>query len=115
MLKMPFGNAGAFGEHGERERRERRFGRRLDHDRAAGGERRAAFARDHGVGEIPRRDRGDDADRLLQDDDAAAVLGVRDDVAVDAFAFFGEPFDERGAVGDLAARLRRAACLARWS
>ena len=30
-----------------------------------------------------------------------------DDVAVQALAFFGEPLDERGRVGDLAARLRQ--------
>ena len=53
-------------ERGDRERRERRLLGRLQHHRAAGGERRRRLARQHRGGEVPRRDAGGDADRLLQ-------------------------------------------------
>ncbi len=60
------------------------------------------FARDHRERKIPWRDCGDDADGLLDDDDALVGLMLRDCVAVDALPFFGEPLDERGGVGDFA-------------
>src|SRR5690606_40915593 len=50
---------------------------------------RAGLAGDHGVGEVPGRDRRHHADRLLDDDDALVGLVLRDDVAVDALAFLG--------------------------
>src|SRR3546814_8744374 len=60
------------------------------------------------------RDRGDDADRLLEHDDALVAGMTRQHVAVDALGFLGKPFDEVGRVGNLAARLRqRLALLAR--
>ena len=98
-------------QFGERERGERRFAGGLDHEGAAGGQRGRAFARDHGIGEIPRRDRGDDADRLLQHDEAAARGIGGDHIAIDALTFFGEPFDEGRAIGDLAARFRERLAL----
>ena len=69
------------------------------------------LARDHRRGKIPRRDRGDHADGLAQHHDAFVGLVPGNDVAVDAFAFFGEPLDERGRVGDLALRLRQRLAL----
>ena len=60
--------------------------RRLDHDGAAGGERRRDLARDHRAREVPRRDRRADADRLLDHDEAPVVADGRDHVAVDALA-----------------------------
>ena len=46
----------------------------------------------------------DDADRLLDDDDALVGLMAGDRVAVDAFGFLAEPFEERRAVGHFGAR-----------
>ena len=73
-LNTPFGNAGALGQLGERQRRERRLRGGLEHDGAAGRERRPDLARDHRERKVPRRDAGDDADRLLDDDDALVGL-----------------------------------------
>ena len=102
------------GELGEGQGRERRLRRRADDDGAARRERRRALAGDHGGGEIPRGDRGDDADRLLQHHDSLAGQRVVDHVAVDALAFLREPLDKRRRVGDLPARLgQRLALLAR--
>src|SRR5919204_5970913 len=97
-------DAGALAELGQRERRVGRLPGGLDDHRAAGGERRPGLARDHGIREVPRRDQRAYTDRLLHDEDALVRLVRRNDVAVGALAFFGEPLDERGAVGDLAAR-----------
>jgi hypothetical protein len=58
-----------------------------------------AFGKFHGVISAG------DADRLLDDDDALVGHGEGNGVAVDPLRLLGEPFDERGAVGDLAARL----------
>ena len=52
----------------------RRLFRGLDDDRAAGRERAADLARRRQRREIPRREGGDDADRLLHDDLAHALL-----------------------------------------
>ena len=81
----PGGMPARFAELGDRQRGERRLGRRLADEGAAGSERRAGLAGDHRVGEIPRRDRRDDAERLL---DRQLWAGVRprrgDRFAVDA-------------------------------
>ena len=107
-------NARLGGEYCERERRIRRGAGGLHHDRAARSQRRTGLARDHRVRKIPRRDRRDHADWLLQHDDAPVVRGRRNDVAVNALGFFREPFDEGRAVGDFAARLgQRLALLVR--
>ena len=81
----------------EADGRARRFLGALEDDRAAGGERRRDLA--HGLGdrEIPRREAGDDADRLQDHHVAHAVGAGRDDAAVGAFAFLGEPVDDVGA------------------
>ena len=39
------------------------------------------LSRDHGVGEVPRRDHGGDADGLPDEDELLAVGGRGDDVA----------------------------------
>jgi ParB family chromosome partitioning protein len=57
---------------GERERRERCPRRRLQHDRVAGRERWAELPRGHVQRVVPRRDRGDDADRVAPDDRCVA-------------------------------------------
>jgi hypothetical protein len=46
---------------------------------------------------------GADPDRLLEDDDPLVDAVRRDSVAVDPLALLGEPFDEGGGIGDLAA------------
>ena len=62
----------------------------------------ADLARDHGGGEVPRRDGRHHADRLLDDDDARIGLEGRDGLAVDALGLLGEELDEAGGVEDLA-------------
>ena len=77
-------------------RRGRRFLRRLDDHRAARGQRRAQLL-DHLVDrEIPRREGGDRADRLLDRHLVDAGRARRDQPAVGAAAFLGEPFDDVG-------------------
>ena len=76
-----------------------------DHWRSPRPARGATFRVIIALREVPGRDRGDDADRLLQDDDALIRLMVRNNVAIDPFRLFGEPFDERGGVGHFALRL----------
>ncbi len=104
---------GALGELGQCERGIGREARGLGHDRAARGQRRRAFARDHRVRKVPGRDRGADAHRLLEHHQAPAVGDRRDDVAVDPLALLRIPLDEGGTIGDLAARFgERLALLA---
>src|SRR5690606_35825536 len=98
------GHPGFLGQHGQRQRGQRRLLGRLDHHGAAGRQRRPDLAGDHGGGEVPGRDGGGDPDGLLQHHQALAALGALQDVAVDALGFFGEPFQERRGVGDLAGR-----------
>ena len=92
------------GQFGQRQGRVGRHAGRLDHDGATGGQGRSGLAGDHGVGEVPWRDRGDHAHRLLNHHDAAISVRTRDGVAVDPLGFLGKPFDEGCAVGNLAAR-----------
>ena len=104
-------HARALGQHGQRQRGKRCcFGRFQDH-RAAGGQGRADFARDHGGGEIPRRDGGAHADRLFGDDQAAVRPRRLQGVARNALAFFGKPLDERGAELHFALRFRQGLAL----
>ena len=51
-------------QRGERERRDRRVLRRLEHDRVAARERRAELPREHHQRRVPGDDRADHADRL---------------------------------------------------
>ena len=48
---------------GEQQRGQRRLARRLEHDRAARGERRRELVRDEVEREVERADRADDPDR----------------------------------------------------
>ena len=110
-IEHAFRNSRALTKLGQRERRIRRLPGGLDHHGATRGERRPGLARDHGVREVPRRDERTDADGLLHDEDALIRPRRRNRVAVGALAFFGEPFDERRAIGDLAARFRERLAL----
>ena len=94
--------AGFFGEDGESERGiGREFGG-FQHDSAASRDAGANLAGDHGGGEVPGRDRANDAHRLFQHGDAAVAGGRRDHVAIGALRLFAEPFEEGAGVGDLA-------------
>ena len=63
-------------------------------------QRRTGLARDHRQREVPRRDARDDADRLLDDDDALVGLVAGNRVAVDALGLLGEPLEKRRRVDD---------------
>ena len=64
-------------ELGEEQRRERCRGRRLEDDRAAGGERRRDLVGDEVEREVERRDRADDPDRQPQRERELALAGRR--------------------------------------
>ena len=70
-IEYALGNAGALGQLGKRQRRIRGEARGLGHHGAARRERRRALPRDHGVREVPGRDRGTHPDRLLEHHDPA--------------------------------------------
>jgi hypothetical protein len=63
----------------------------------------AEIGQEHGGREVPRRNRGEHADRLLLHDQPATRHGLGDGVAIDPLAFLGEEIDEPGGIGDLAA------------
>ncbi len=108
------GDAGLFAKTGKRQRRKRRVFGRLDDDSAAGGKRRADLAGDHRQREVPRRDRRNNTNRLLHDDDAGINLVRRHDATMRAAALFGKPGQKASRIGDFAARLgKRLALLGR--
>jgi ParB family chromosome partitioning protein len=110
-VEHALGKAGALGELGEREGRQRRLLGRLEHHGASGRKRGRHLARDHRVGEVPRRNRRAHAYRLLHDDDAPVRPRRRDGVAVDALGLLGEPLDVGGADLDFAFRFRERLAL----
>jgi ParB family chromosome partitioning protein len=107
-------HAGAMREFGQRECGQRRQFGRLDHDRAASGQRRRHLARDHRGREVPRGDGGAHAHRLAQRDQPFVGGRRGQHFTVHALGFLGEPLDETGGVGDLALGFgQRLALLAR--
>ena len=104
-------DARALGQHGQRQRRERRQLCGFQDNRAAGGQRRRDFSRDHRRRKIPRRDRGADADRFLGHDDAAVRPRRGQRIAGNALGLFAEPLEEGGRIGDLAFRLLQGLAL----
>ncbi|MNI21139.1 hypothetical protein D3C81_713070 [compost metagenome] len=72
-----------------------------DHPGTARSPAGACFTGDHRRREIPRRNGREDPNRLFLHDNAAPCLGLRNGVAVDAFAFFGKPLDKGRRVGNL--------------
>ena len=109
-----FGYPRALSQFTQRQRRKRCLRCGLDDHGATGGKRRAGLARDHRIGKVPRRHRRAHADRLLDDDDALIGRLRRNHVAIHALAFLGEPFDERCAIANFAARFgQRLALLQR--
>ena len=93
-------HASAFRQHRQRQRRERRLAGRLDHDRAARGQRGARLAGNHRGREVPRRDRPHHSDRLLEHQNTLVTLGGRNGIAIHALTFFREPAQEAGRVLD---------------
>ena len=61
-----FGESGFHDQFAQTQRGERSLLRRLQHDGAAGGQRRTKFPRGHQQREVPRNDLADDSDRLAQ-------------------------------------------------
>ena len=64
------------------------------------------LAGDHGLGEVPRCDGCDHADRLLQHQQALGGVVGGNDLAPGPFALLGEPVDEVGRIHDLTAWTR---------
>ena len=71
-LTTPGRHAGLFQDRHQRQHGQRRVRGRLEHHRAAGGERRADLARRHRRRKIPRRHQHGDAGRLVLHEDAGA-------------------------------------------
>ena len=107
---MTGGHARLLQDRHQRQHGEGRVGGGLEHDRAAGGERRADLARRHGGGEIPRRYQHRDAGRLVMNEDAGAGSRGARNLADVAHRFFRVPAEELGGIGDLAAGIGQ--CLA---
>jgi ParB family chromosome partitioning protein len=99
------GHAGLVQQARDRDRGQRRLLSRLDHDRAAGGERRTELPRGHGSREVPRCDQQRDADRVMGDQHPVQAAGRDGVVPVRPHRLLREPAQELGGVGHLAARL----------
>ena len=110
------------GRLGELEGRQRRRRRRLEHDRVAGGQRRADLPDRHHQRVVPRRDLADDADRLAADERRVALdvlagrlalevaRGAREEAQVvdgDGDLVVAERVDRLAGVGDLERRRAR--------
>jgi hypothetical protein len=76
---------------------------RLEHHGAAGGHRGPDLAGAHRRREVPRGDQQARADRLAHDQHPGATGRGDGVVALDAHRLLGEPPEELGGVGDLAA------------
>ena len=105
-FSTPAGSPASCEDLREREHRQRRLLRRLDHHRAARGDRRADLARAHRHREVPRRDRVARADRLAHRDQPPLAVGRGREAALDPHRLLREPAEELGRVGDLGLGLR---------
>ena len=76
-LSQPPGSPASSSSSARKQRRERRLARGLQHDGAAGGERGRDLVRDEVAGEVERRDRSDDADRLAQREAELSLARLR--------------------------------------
>ena len=86
----------------QRQRRKRRFSRKLEHHGATRRESRGKFAGHHGRGEVPRRDARDDTHRRLEDNNALVAVVAGNDIAVNALGRCPESFKIARAAGDFA-------------
>ena len=109
-LRTPGGRMSAASSASLQRRQRRRLGR-LEHDRVAGGERRADLPDRHHQRVVPGRDLADDADRLAADERGVALDVLAGGLALQVAGGAGE---EAQVVGDdrhLVARARpRSAC-----
>ena len=96
MLIAPGGEADLGRELGDPQHRERRLRIGLEHDRAAGGERRRELPGRHQQRVVPRHDLRGDADRLL--------LRVEEQRAADRVRAAGDRRDRRGEVAEVLGR-----------
>ena len=106
-LTTPAGNSGFLERRHQGQHRERRVGRRLEHDRTAGRERRADLARRHRRGEIPRRHQHGDAGRLVVHENSRSRGRRARHFADIAHGLFRIPAEELRGIGHLAARIRQ--------
>ena len=104
-LRTPGGSPHSSSSFAERQHRERRVLRRLDHHRAAGGDRRADLAGAHRRREVPGGDEVAGADGLTHHQHPAGGVPGRLVVAVEAQRLAREPAEELGRVRDLRLRL----------
>ena len=91
--------------------RRRGFLGRLDDDRAAGGQRARQLAHDLVDREVPWREGGDWADRLLDHQLIDALRARRDDAPVGSLGLFREPIDDVGTGQHFTLRLRQRLAL----
>ena len=103
--------AGALGNHAQRQRRQWGLDCRFAHHRAARCQSRAQLATEHGRREIPRRDRRHHTHRLVQREDAIAAGVAGNRVAVHALGLFAKPFQKASRIQHLALRLRKRLAL----
>ena len=109
-LSTPGGRPTSCAISAERERGQRRLARRLDDDGVAARQRRRDLPRRQQQREVPRHDRGDDADRLAQRVGEVVALD-RDRLAVDLVGPAGEVLEALGGRRHVdRAATRRSAC-----
>ncbi len=106
-LTTPSGTPASSSSSADRQRRRSGVScGRLEHHRAARGERRADLARGHGGREVPRRDQQRDArSAACATSIRFAPLGAVAKSPLRAHGLLGEPAQELGRIGRLAARL----------
>ncbi|MCY1517587.1 hypothetical protein D9M68_522750 [compost metagenome] len=101
-VEHPGRDADPLGQHRQRQRRQRSQIGGLDHNRAAGRQGWRALAGDHRIGEVPRRDGRTHTNRLFQGKQATITTRCGNGFAIHPASLLGEPFDETGAVSNLA-------------
>ena len=99
--QRPLRQSRLIGQFGQGDGGERRLAGGLDHGGAARREGRTQFSRQHGGGEVPRRDQGARPDRLAIGQDQMAQRAVLR-FADQTLGLAGEPFQKAVGVGDLA-------------
>ena len=104
-------HARLLGQRHQRQRGQRRLVGGLEHDGAAGGQRRRDLAGDHRAGKVPRRDRAADPDRLADRQQPCVRPLRRNGLAIDPSCLLGEELDIGAADVDFAERLRQRLAL----
>ena len=104
-VKHAVRHARFFRQRQQRKSAQRRVVCRLDNAGAACRQGGSELARQHRHRKVPRRDRGNDANRLARGKNTRAGFGRRNDFAVSALRLLGEPLNKAGGVFHLAFRL----------